>query len=405
MGDSALKAVILAAGEGNRMRPLTSNRPKVMLPVANKPILEHLLIEVKDAGIGEFIFVVGYCDEQVRSYFGNGEKWGVKIAYSEQRKQLGTADAIRMVGGEVDGNFLVINGDVVVSSQDIRRLMKNSHNTMSVIEVKDPRGLGMVELSEDRVVNIYEKTQKPTTLMANAGLYLFTPEIFEAISRTEKSPRGEYEITDSLQLLMGTRQGLHYQEIKSWLDLSYPWDLLRANESMLAGLEPQNLGVVEENVVLKGAVAIGKNTVIKSGAYIVGPVIIGEDCEIGPNCYIRPSTTIGDGCHIGAAVEVKNSIVMKGSKIPHLSYVGDSVIGEGCNLGAGTKIANLRLDKQNIQITGIDTRRRKLGAIIGDHVETGINASINVGSMIGNNTFIGPGVLAHGVILPGSKIF
>jgi bifunctional UDP-N-acetylglucosamine pyrophosphorylase/glucosamine-1-phosphate N-acetyltransferase len=405
MGDSALKAVILAAGEGNRMRPLTSNRPKVMLPVANKPILEHLLIEVKDAGIGEFIFVVGYCDEQVRSYFGNGEKWGVKIAYSEQRKQLGTADAIRMVGGEVDGNFLVINGDVVVSSQDIRRLMKNSHNTMSVIEVKDPRGLGMVELSEDRVVNIYEKTQKPTTLMANAGLYLFTPEIFEAISRTEKSPRGEYEITDSLQLLMGTRQGLHYQEIKSWLDLSYPWDLLRANESMLAGLEPQNLGVVEENVVLKGAVAIGKNTVIKSGAYIVGPVIIGEDCEIGPNCYIRPSTTIGDGCHIGAAVEVKNSIVMKGSKIPHLSYVGDSVIGEGCNLGAGTKIANLRLDKMNISITGIDTRRRKLGAIIGDHVETGINASINVGSMIGNNTFIGPGVLAHGVILPGSKIF
>jgi bifunctional UDP-N-acetylglucosamine pyrophosphorylase/glucosamine-1-phosphate N-acetyltransferase len=405
MGDSALKAVILAAGEGNRMRPLTSNRPKVMLPVANKPILEHLLIEVKDAGIGEFVFVVGYCDEQVRSYFGDGEKWGVKIAYSEQRKQLGTADAIRMVGGEVDGNFLVINGDVVVSSQDIRRLMKNSHNTMSVIEVKDPRGLGMVELSEDRVVNIYEKTQKPPTLMANAGLYLFTPEIFDAISRTEKSPRGEYEITDSLQLLMGTKQGLHYQEIKSWLDLSYPWDLLRANESMLAGLESQNLGVVEENVVLKGAVAIGKNTVIKSGAYIVGPVIIGEDCEIGPNCYIRPSTAIGDGCHIGAAVEVKNSIVMKGSKIPHLSYVGDSVIGEGCNLGAGTKIANLRLDKKNISITGIDTRRRKLGAIIGDHVETGINASINVGSMIGNNTFIGPGVLAHGVILPGSKIF
>ena len=234
--------------------------------------------------------------------------------------------------------------------------------------------------------------------MANAGLYLFTPEIFEAIARTEKSPRGEYEITDSLQILMGTKQGLHYQEIKSWLDLSYPWDLLRANESMLAGLEPQNLGKVEENVVLKGAVAIGKDTVIRSGAYIEGPVIIGEGCDIGPNCYIRPSTAIGDGCHIGAAVEVKNSIIMKGSKMPHLNYVGDSVIGEGCNLGAGTKIANLRLDKQNIRIAGIDTRRRKLGAIIGDNVETGINASINVGSMIGNNTFIGPGALASGVI-------
>ncbi len=399
-----MKAVILAAGEGNRMRPLTSNRPKVMLPLANKPILEHLLIEVKEAGIVDFVFIVGYCDEQVRSYFGKGEKWGVNIAYSEQRKQLGTADAIRMVEGIVKENFLVINGDVVVSRKDIKKLTKSAHNTMGIIEVKDPRGLGMVELSGTKVANIYEKIAQPPTLMANTGLYLFTPEVFEAISRTEKSPRGEYEITDSLKILMSTKSGLHYQELQSWLDLSYPWDLLAANESMLAGLKPQNLGVVEENVVLKGAVAIGKNTVIKSGAYIEGPVIIGEDCQIGPNCYIRPTTVIGDGCHVGAAVEVKNSLVMKGSKIPHLSYVGDSVIGEGCNLGAGTKIANLRLDKQNITVAGIDTGRRKLGAIIGDRVETGINASINVGCMIGNNAFIGPGMTVSGRILPDSKI-
>ena len=387
------------------MRPLTHTRPKVMLPIANKPILEHLLIEAREAGIREFIFIVGYCDEQVRNYFGKGEKWGVNIAYSEQRKQLGTADALRMVESMLDGDFLAINGDVVISRKDIRRLLKNNHNTISVIEVKDPGGLGMVELYEDRVVNIYEKTQKPPTLMANAGLYLFTPDIFDAISRTEKSPRGEYEITDSLQLLMATEHGLHYQEIKSWLDLSYPWDLLPANESMLAGIESQNLGEVEENVVIKGVVAIGKNTVIRSGAYIVGPVIIGDDCEIGPNCYLRPYTSIGNGCHVGAAVEVKNSIIMRGSKLPHHNYVGDSVIGEQCNLGAGTKIANLRLDKKDIQVAGIDTGRRKLGAIIGDRVETGINASINVGSMIGNNTFIGPGAIVSGVILPDSKIF
>jgi UDP-N-acetylglucosamine diphosphorylase/glucosamine-1-phosphate N-acetyltransferase len=400
-----LKAVILAAGEGNRMRPLTSNRPKVMLPIANRPIMEHLLIEVKEAGIRDFIFVVGYCDQQVREYFGKGERWGVSIDYSEQRKQLGTADAIRMAEGVVDGNFLVINGDVIIGRGDIQQLKTKKHHTMGVIEVKDPRGLGMVELSGGKVVNIYEKTEPPPGLMANTGLYLFTPEIFKAIAQTEKSPRGEYEITDSLKLLMGMKNGLHYQELKSWLDLSYPWDLLRANESLLARLEPRNLGTVEANAVLKGAVAIGKDTVIKSGAYIEGPVIIGEKCVIGPNCYIRPSTAIGDGCHIGAGVEVKNSIIMKGSKIPHLNYVGDSVIGEGCNLGAGTKIANLRLDKGDIRIGGIDTRRRKLGAIIGDNVETGINASINVGSIIGDKTFIGPGALAHGVIKPGSQIF
>ncbi len=400
-----MKAVILAAGEGQRMRPLTATRPKVMLPVAGRPILEHLLNEVKAAGITEFVFIVGYCDKQVRSYFGSGEKWGVKIDYSEQRKQLGTADAIRMVSGVVDGNFMVVNGDVVVNCNDIKRLMKNSHNTMSIIEVTDPGGLGIVELSAKKVVGIYEKTRRPPSLMANAGLYLFTPEIFEAISKTEKSPRGEYEITDSLRILMGGKSGLSYIQLKSWLDLSYPWDLLEANEKIMASLKSQNLGRVEENVVLNGAVVIGKNTIVKSGTYIEGPVIIGDDCRIGPNCYIRPSTTIGSDCHIGAAVEVKNSIIMSGTDVPHLNYVGDSVIGEGCNFGAGTKIANLRLDEQNIYVGSIDTKRHKLGAIIGDNVKTGINSSINVGTIIGNNAFIGPGVVARGNILPNTKLF
>ena len=104
-------------------------------------------------------------------------------------------------------------------------------------------------------------------------------------------------------------------------------------------------------------------------------------------------------------MEVKNSIIMRGSKIPHHNYVGDSIIGEECNFGSGTKIANLRLDGKEIWVAGVNTRRRKLGAIVGDRVETGINACINVGSMIGNNTHIGPGAIASGVILPDSRIF
>jgi UDP-N-acetylglucosamine diphosphorylase/glucosamine-1-phosphate N-acetyltransferase len=401
-----LKAVILAAGEGNRMRPLTATRPKVMLPIANKPIMEHLLIEAREAGIKEFILIVGYCDQQVRDYFGRGEKLGIEISYCEQRKQLGTADALRMVASRLDGNFLVMNGDVVVKRSDIGRLV-NNHNitTLSVIEVKDPRGLGMVEVKNDRVVRIYEKTENPPTSMANAGLYLFTPAIHEAIARTPKSPRGEYEITNSLQLLLEAGQEIACQEIKDWTDLSYAWDLLSANESLLAELEPGKPGKVEANVTITGPVSIGEKTIIRSGAYINGPVIIGEDCEIGPNCFIRPATSIGDSCHIGAAVEVKNSIIMKGTKIPHHNYVGDSVIGERCNLGAGTKIANLRLDKKNINVSGVDTGRRKLGAIIGDNVETGINVSINVGCIIGNNTHIGPGAVVGGVIAPNSKIY
>jgi len=387
------------------MRPLTYGRPKVMLPIANKPILEHLLIEVKEAGIGEFGFVVGYRDEPMRDYFGNGEKWGVNISYANQRKQLGTADALKMVEGLVDGNFMVMNGDIIVSREDIKKLASKRENTLSVIEVEDTRGLGVVELSGEKVVHIYEKVAKPSLRTANAGIYLFTTDIFNAISQTAKSPRGEYELTDSLQLMMDSGQDIFYQKLSYWLDLSYPWDLLPANESMLAGIEAQNLGEIEENVVMKGVVAIGKNTVIRSGSYIVGPVIIGQDCQIGPNCYIRPYTAIGDGCHIGAAVEIKNSIIMKGTDFPHHNYVGDSIIGERCNFGAGTKIANLRLDKKDIWVAGVNTKRRKLGAIIGDRVETGINASINVGSLIGNDTFIGPGAVASGVIMPNSRLF
>jgi len=375
-----------------------------MLPIANKPILEHLLIQGKKAGIKEFIFITGYHDEQVRDYFGSGDKWGVNIDYCTQRRQLGTADALKMVKGLVDGNFLVINGDIIVNQESINGLTDKSNNTMSIIKVKDTKDLGVVKVSKGKVIRIHEKTEKPPSHMANAGLYLFTPDIFDAISQTSKSPRGEYEITDSLQLMIGKGYHISYQEISYWLDLSYPWHLLLANESLLAGVESQNLGKIEGNVVMKGVISIGKGTVVRSGSYIVGPAVIGQACEIGPNCYIRPNTSIGDNCHIGNAVEVKNSIIMRGSKIPHHNYVGDSIIGEECNLGAGTKIANLRLDKKDIIVGGIDTKRHKLGAIIGDRVETGINVSINVGSMIGNNTYIGPGAIVSGVISPKSKI-
>ena len=400
-----MKAVILAAGEGKRMRPLTCTRPKVMLPIANKPILEHLLIEVAWAGIKEFIFVIGYHSEQLRRYFGGGDRWGVKIDYCLQPEQMGTADAIKMVKSKLSGNFLVMNGDVLAGREDIYRLAGCNADTMSVTKVDDAKGLGVVQVSDGRVARIYEKMANPPSRLANAGLYLFTQNIFEAISKTSKSSRGEYEITESLQVMIDSGFNIAYQEVTGWLDVGYPWDLLSANESLLSGTEAQNRGKIEENVVVKGAVVIGENSIVRSGSYLIGPVVIGRNCDIGPNCYIRPATAIGDGCRIGAAVEVKNSIIMKGSRIPHHNYVGDSVIGEDCNLGSGTKIANLKLDKKDVVVAGINTGRRKLGAILGDRVETGINASINVGSLIGNETVIGPGAVASGVIEPNSKVF
>jgi UDP-N-acetylglucosamine diphosphorylase/glucosamine-1-phosphate N-acetyltransferase len=402
---SVTKAVILAAGEGNRMRPLTYTRPKVMLPIANKPILEHLIEIMKECGIKEFFLIVGYHNEQIRNYFGDGSKWNINIQYTNQMKQLGTADALRMVKDYISEDFLMANGDILVHQQDVRNLLAKPYNAMTVVDLPDVAGLGVIETKEDSVVRIYEKMANPPSHLANAGLYRFTPAIFTAVDKTEKSLRGEYELTDSIQILINSGLPVTYQVISEWLDLSYPWNLLTANETILSGMKSHIEGDVEPNASIAGSVSIGKGTTVRSGAYIVGPVVIGQNCDIGPNCFIRPSSAIGDNCHIGAAVELKNSIIMSGSKVPHLNYVGDSILGENCNLGAGTKIANLKLDKKNILVNGLDTRRRKLGAIIGDNVQTGINACINVGTLIGNDTFIGPGALARGTVAPGSKVF
>jgi bifunctional UDP-N-acetylglucosamine pyrophosphorylase/glucosamine-1-phosphate N-acetyltransferase len=400
-----LKAIILAAGEGSRMRPLTYSRPKVMLPLANQPILEHSLIQVRDSGITEFIFVIGYHSEKIREHFHTGRKWGVKIEYVTQPQQLGTADALRMVAGLVDNDFIMMNGDMITSQKDITRLMARDSNAMTLFPVSDTTGLGTVLVEKGRVSRIFEKVESSPSRLANAGLYRLTRDIFPALAETPKSARGEYEITDALQTLINRGYPVSYENIQYWLDLSYPWDLLKANESILVRLESEIQEQVEENVVIKAPVSIGRDTVVKSGSYIIGPVVIVNDCEIGPNCYIRPTTAIGDRCHIGAACEVKNSIIMNGSQIPHHNYVGDSVIGEDCNLGSGTKIANLRLDKENVVVDGRNTGCRKLGVIMGDHVETGINACINVGSLIGDNSRIGPGAVASGIIAPGSKVF
>lgn len=399
-----MEAVILAAGEGERMRPLSVTKPKVMIPVANRPLLEHLMLNFRAAGVNEFVFVVGYREDVIRDYFGDGKAWGARIRYVRQEVQRGTADALRCVRGMVEEKFLLANGDAVPGSDDLRRIVESGELSVGLAEVPNVKGLGVVEVCDGRVVRIHEKVAKPATNLANAGVYLLTTDIFQAVEETGQSPRGEYEIVDSLHWLIDRGVPITYDVFKNWLHLTHPWEILNANELLLSGIEPSNRALVENNVTLHGVVCIGADTIVRSGSYIVGPVIIGSHCDIGPNCFIRPSTAIGDHCHIGAAVEIKNSVIMKHSKVPHHNYVGDSIIGESCNLGSGTKIANLRFDKKDIKVRGKSTGRRKLGAILGDGVQTGINASINAGSIISPGVFIRPGAVASGEIGKGSHV-
>ncbi len=407
--------MILAAGESTRMRPLTANTPKPLLLVAGKPLLEHSLYNLKKSGFNEVIILIGWHSERVQEYFGDGKKFGIKISYAHQSERNGTAHAIGLTRRFFNEPFLCLNGDIIVTRTILKgildRYKKFKSNIMALTKVSDPSGLGVVKVENNEVRRIIEKPNVNVGNLINAGIYLFTLEIFKAIDRTPLSPRGEYEITDAIEILihdMG-KTVIAYEIEDVWLDISMPWHLLNANELLMNDIKSKNLGIIQKYTTIEGPIQIGKGTVIRNGSYIIGPVIIGENCTIGPNCLIRGKTTIGDNCKIGNAVEVKNSIIMNHTNVPHHNYVGDSIIGEHCNLGSGTKVANLRLDNKNIHtfVRGerIETNRRKLGVIMGDNVKTGINSIINTGTVIGENSAIGPGAIASGAIGPNSIIY
>ena len=408
-----MRAWILSAGEGTRMRPLTANLPKPLLPVAGKPFLAHTVEALREAGVAEMSVLIGWQGRRVKEFFGRGDAFGVRIAYEEQNERLGTAHAVGLARAHVDGDFLSVNGDVVISARAVKGLLefhgKVRAPVMAVAEVEDPAAFGVVELDGDRVARLEEKPKAPRSKLINAGVYVFPKDVFAVIDRTPKSPRGEFEITDTIRMMMAGSDVYAYRLPDPWIDVGRPWDLLAANEILMRGLKGRIEGEVDKAATLAGEVVVEAGARVLGGAHVKGPTIIGRDSEVGPNCYVRPATTIGRGCKVGNGCEVKNSILMDGTHVPHQNYVGDSVLGERCNLGAGTKLANLRLDEETVKVPWrgqlLDTGLRKLGVIMGDDVKTGINASIDVGTIVGEETFIGPGAVARGTIAPRSRIY
>jgi UDP-N-acetylglucosamine diphosphorylase / glucose-1-phosphate thymidylyltransferase / UDP-N-acetylgalactosamine diphosphorylase / glucosamine-1-phosphate N-acetyltransferase / galactosamine-1-phosphate N-acetyltransferase len=392
-----MECVVLAAGEGKRMRPLTAKRPKVMLPLANRPMMEHLVLAVKETGIKDFIFVVGYGEREIRKHFGDGSGFGINVTYAPQRHQNGTADAVRSVSDLITGPFLLLNGDMILKSKDIANICQCKTPCMGISTTDHPGDYGVVLVEGDHVVSLEEKSKQPKSNLINAGAYLFSTDIFDRVSKVRPSARGELELTDALAGLI-TEKKLGAYRLSYWMDVGHPWDMLDANATLMNQIPTQNLGTVEEGVSIHGPVVIGEGSVIRAGSYIEGPCIIGKNCRIGPHAYIRGSTSIGDDCHIGHCSEIKNSIIMAGTKVPHFNYLGDSVIGSNCNFGAGTKGANLRHDHANVRVCGKDTRKKKFGAVIGDNVQFGINCSINVGAVIGSNAQFAPNSFIEGCI-------
>ncbi len=408
-----MKALILAAGEGTRLRPLTTNIPKPLLTVAGKPYLAHLVQALRDAGITEQCILVGWKSNRVKESFGDGRHMGVDLTYLEQKERLGTANAIGVAEGSMDGDFVCVNGDVVMSPEAVAEMVEEFRRDrtpfMGAVEVPDPQRFGVVQHDQGKLVRIVEKPANPPSRLINGGFFGLTSEVFEHIHRTERSPRGEFEFTDTLNMMAGAMDVMVRRIKGEWMDVGYPWELLRANEFLMGRMKGEVKGTVEPGAVLKGEVFVEEGALIRSGSYIEGPVYISRGCDLGPNCYIRPSTCLGEGVRVGSAVEIKNSIIMRRTHVPHHNYVGDSIVGERCNFGAGTKVANLRFDDRMVRVTTkgqmLSSGRRKLGVIMGDDVKTGVNAVIEPGTIIWEGAVVGMGARARGSIGPHSKVF
>ncbi len=411
-----MKAVVLAAGEGVRLQPITSARPKHLIKVGGKPILEHCLNAVKNSGMDEVLIVTYYMADAIRQYFGDGKNFGLKIEYMQQKAVLGTGNAIDVVKPYVTDDFSVVYGDLLFTAEVIKNVVdlhqkEKPAATMAVVPVEKPENYGIVELEDERYVKrIIEKPSReeaPTNL-ANAGIYVFSGEIFDKIKETSASTRGEWEITDAISLLLRDKKKVLAVKISKddWIDIGRPWDLLEANRWALMRMQHKVYGLVENGAHLIGPITVAETARIRSGAYIEGPAFIDEESDVGPNCYIRQGTSIGKKVRIGNACEIKNSLIMDGTHIGHLSYVGDSILCENCNLGAGTITANYRLDagtiKMMVKDKVVDSGRKKLGAILGDNVKTGINALLMPGVKIGNNSWVGPNLVVHRDLPPNT---
>ena len=397
-------ALILAAGKGTRMWPLTEDIPKPLLPISGIPIIKRQIDELKKVGVKKLYILIGYQMNEISDYIDKTET-EIEVNYIIQEKQKGTGHAVKMAENKIKGSFYCLNGDIIINAKNLKKINKCKDMAMMVTTVDDGSNFGAVKQKNGYLVSIIEKG-KSGKCKINAGIFIFNESIFTAIDNTKKSIRGEYELTDALELVSNQIEVIEFEG--EWKDIGNPWDLISANENYIDNNKEEINGKIEDNVIVNGNIVLGKGSIIKSGTYIEGNVWIGENCVIGPNAYLRKGTVLCGTNKIGAFSEIKNSIFLEGAKAPHHNYVGDSIIGQNSNLGSGTKIANLRFDKRTIEVKHkgkkIDSGRRKLGAIIGSNVNTGINASINAGTILGNYTKIGPNALVSGTYESKSTI-
>ncbi len=382
--------VILAAGRGSRLWPITEDIPKAMVRILKKPLLEWIIEGVLPHA-KKIVVVVGYKRGVVENYFSL-KPYAGKLVFCEQKEQAGTAHALACAEGEVSDWFVTLNGDNFFHPRVFDEIAENSRfqKAFSIVKrVQDVHEYGVVLEKNGVIAEIIEKPVEQGSGLINTNTFFLPKKFFEYLRRLPRSERGEYELTAAINEFVKSESVRLIEFDGYWNDVGFFWNYLQVNSFALESLaSDKREGLVEDGVVVKGKLVLGKGSVIRAPSRIEGPVFIGDNSVIGPNAFLRSGATIEDHCHVGSS-EVKNSILMSYSNAPHYSYVGDSVLCEDVNLGAGTTTANLRFNDANIPVFDqksgkkIDSRCRKLGCVIGAGTRVGINASLNCGIAIG----------------------
>jgi len=329
-----MKGIILHGGHGTRLRPLTHTGPKQLIPIANKPISQYVLEDLRNSGITDIAIILGdVLPEKVKSYYDDGSKFDVKITYITQEKPAGIAHAVGLAEDFVGENpFVVYLGDNMLKggiSKYVQEFQKeNSDAIVLLCKVENPQQFGVAEFDkEGNIVRLIEKPKKPPSNYALTGIYFFKPPIFKMIKKLKPSWRGELEITEAIQNLLDEGYKVSHRIVEGWWkDTGTVEDIIEANILVLDELEPRIEGKVEDKFSVQGRVAIEKNARVKKGALIRGPAIIGENSILEENVYVGPYTSIGNNVKVIKG-EIENSIIMDNCTIEINTKIIDSIIG------------------------------------------------------------------------------
>lgn len=372
------QAIILAAGEGQRLKPFTALMPKVMLPLAGKPILEYVVDALIENGIRRLVIVIGYKKEQVQDYFASGHNHGIDIEYVVQEQQLGTAHALRKVRDLADETFLVLGGDNIIEADTITPLVESPSPTILVKTALDVSRYGVVMVRDGKVIDILEKPKMMISNLVNTGIYVFDRTIFDYAD-------DELDLPYAIRNMLSQGYAMSARETSGiWLDAVYPWDMLSINSLILRNLTSEGTDGVEAGATLIGPVVVGEKTIIRSNSYIVGPVKIGDGCEIGPSACILPSTSIASNVVISPFSLIENSIIGASVKIGPGSSLQNSIVA------AGSTIKGHLVSHSGKAIVPVEEEYHQveIGAMMGSYCEIGESTLLEPGVIIGNCTHI-----------------